>query len=182
MHCASSSWSVCLDNSNGKLWHLPKLCVQDCKSYVEDPLLQAILSFSNSIAFQLPWWQRRDFVTYLLWELSYIKDHIVHKMMIFSCCLYNLIASNHNFITWLQRFNWYLVSKYWSSRWKEMLSRDPVCLHHNVIQHCVQRGRSLQAPSPEQSPPLDHSCDAASSLLPTEMHCTMQSQPHPSQR
>jgi hypothetical protein len=29
---------------------------------------------------------------------------------------------------------------------------------------------------------LDHSCDAASSLLPTEMHCTMQSQPHPSQR
>jgi len=62
------------------------------------------------------------------------------------------------------------------------LSRDPVCLHHNVIQHCVQRGRSLQAPSPELSPPLDHSCDAASSLLPTEMHCTMQPQPQPSQR
>jgi hypothetical protein len=29
---------------------------------------------------------------------------------------------------------------------------------------------------------LDHSCDAASSLLPTEMHCTMQPQPQPSQR
>ncbi len=40
---------------------------------------------------------------------------------LFSCSLYNLIASNQNFITWLQRFNWYLVSKYWSSRWKEML-------------------------------------------------------------
>ncbi len=62
------------------------------------------------------------------------------------------------------------------------LSRDPLCLYHNVIQHCVQRGRSLQAPSPELSPPLDHSCDAASSLLPTEMHCTMQPQPQPSQR
>ncbi len=56
---------------------------------------------------------------------------------LFSCSLYNLIASNHNFITWLQRFNWYLVSKYWSSRWKEMLIWAEILFAYIIMSYSI---------------------------------------------
>jgi hypothetical protein len=125
-------------------------CVLDCKNYVKDVFQQTIPFFSSSFIFQIPWWQMRFYHLPFLRNILHQKPYPSWKDEYCSWSFKNLIASDHTFITWLQRFNLHMVNTYQCNKSKENvnLNKYHVCTYHNFIQYCVQRDSSLQATNP----------------------------------